>query len=412
LEDTYSNDGTIKAMNKKPGYISSLGIINALGCGKAEVARRLFSGDTSGVILEDGWLPNSQARVGKIVHDLPEIRESFGADNSRNNRLLLAAVEEIRTDIQQEIQRWGSSRIGVVLGTSTSGIGEGESAVQWNLDQGVWPEGYHYRKQEIGRIATFLSEYLELAGPAFTVSTACTSSGRALMSARNLLRHDLCDAVITGGVDSLCKLTVNGFSALEAISQDICNPMSINRNGINIGEGAALFILRREPSHVKLMGAGESSDAFHISSPDPQGRGAKAAMRAALEDAFLMPEELNYVNLHATATLKNDEMESQAMDRIFPNSIPCSGTKPLTGHTLGAAGAIELAFCWLTINREFNPELLLPPHRWDGEVDPSLPDLSLVKEGDMITGDMSRIVCMSNSFAFGGSNVSLIIGTE
>jgi 3-oxoacyl-[acyl-carrier-protein] synthase-1 len=399
-------------MNREPAYISSLGTINALGYGKAEVARRLFSGDTSGVILEDGWLPASQARVGKVVHDLPEVRDPFGADNSRNNRLLMATVEEIRTDIEKEIKRWGRERIGVVLGTSTSGIGEGESAVQWYLDHGVWPEGYHYQKQEIGRIATFLSEYLELAGPAFTVSTACTSSGRALMSARNLLWHDLCDAVITGGVDSLCRLTVNGFSALGATSRDICNPMSINRNGVNIGEGSALFILRREPSHVRLMGAGESSDAFHISSPDPQGRGAKTAMRAALEDAFLMPDELNYVNLHATATLKNDEMESQAMDEIFSNSIPCSGTKPLTGHTLGAAGATELAFCWLTINREFNPELLLPPHRWDGKVDPALPDLSLVKEGEMITGDVNRVVCMSNSFAFGGSNVSLIIGTE
>lgn len=399
-------------MNRSPVYISSLGIINALGYGKAEVACRLFLGDTRGVILEDGWLPASRARVGRVVHDLPEIGDPFGADDSRNNRLLLAVVEEIRTDIEQEIRRWGSNRVGVVLGTSTSGIGEGESAMQWYLDHGEWPEGYHYRKQEIGRIATFLSEYLELAGPAFTISTACTSSGHALISARNLLRHDICDAVITGGVDSLCRLTVSGFSALEAISMDICNPMSINRNGINIGEGAALFILRREASHVKLMGAGESSDAFHISSPDPQGRGAQTAMRRALEDAFLMPEELNYVNLHATATLKNDEMESQAMNKIFSDSIPCSGTKPLTGHTLGAAGATELAFCWLTTNREFNPELLLPPHRWDEEVDPALPVLSLVKKGEKVSGNGNRIVCMSNSFAFGGSNVSLIIGTE
>ncbi len=402
----------MKVMKTEPCYISSLGIINALGYGKTEVSSRLFSGDTSGVILEDGWFPAAPARVGKVVHDLPDIRTPFEADNSRNNQLLLAAVEKIREDIEGEIERWGNKRIGVVLGTSTSGIGEGESAVQWYLDHGVWPEGYHYRQQEIGRSAGFLSEYLNLSGPAFTVSTACTSSGRALMSARNLLRYDVCDAVITGGVDSLCKLTVNGFKALESTSQDICNPMSINRNGINIGEGAALFILRREPSHVRLMGAGESSDAFHISSPDPQGRGAKTAMRAALEDASVIPDELNYVNLHATATLKNDEMESQAMDEIFSNSVPCSGTKPLTGHTLGAAGATELAFCWLTINREFNPRSILPPHRWDGDVDPALASLSLVKEGEMITGDVNRVVCMSNSFAFGGSNVSLIIGTK
>ncbi len=402
----------MKAMTKKPCYITSLGIINALGYGKVEVASKLFSGDISGVILEDGWLPAAKARVGKVVHDLPEINAPFEKDNSRNNRLLLAAVEEIRTDVEREINRWGKTRIGVVLGTSTSGIGEGESAVQGYLDHGLWPDDYHYQQQEIGRTAMFLAEYLDLSGPAFTISTACTSSGRAFISAQNLLLHGLCDAVIVGGVDSLCKLTINGFSALEATSIDICNPMSINRNGINVGEGAAIFMLSLEPSPVKLLGVGESSDAYHVSSPDPSGKGAIAAMRAALLDANLESEDLDYVNLHATATLKNDEMESLAMTKVFKSFMPCSGTKPMTGHTLGAASATELAFCWLTLDEDYNPRALLPPHVWDREEDPDLPKLHLVKEHDIINEKRERKIVMSNSFAFGGSNVSLIVGCD
>lgn len=402
----------MKAMKNKPCYISSLGIINALGYGKAEVAPKLFSGDTSGVILEDGWLPVGQARVGKVVQDLPGIKAPFENDNSRNNQLLLAAVEEIRADIEQEINRWGSNRVGVVMGTSTSGIGEGESATQWYLDHGLWPQDYHYQKQEIGRTAMFLSEYLDLSGPAFTISTACTSSGRAFISAQNLLWHGLCDAVIVGGVDSLCKLTINGFNSLEATSVDICNPMSINRSGINVGEGAAVFVLSLEPSPVMLMGVGESSDAYHISSPDPSGTGAIVAMKTALLDANLNPEDLDYVNLHATATLKNDEMESLAMKKVFRGFMPCSGTKPMTGHTLGAASATELAFCWLTLNVYYNPRSLLPPHVWDGEEDPDLPELHLVREHDIIKEKRERKIIMSNSFAFGGSNVSVIVGCD
>ena len=334
--------------------------------------------------------------------------QAFAADDSRNTRILLAALEQIRDDVERELTRHGADRVGVVLGTSTAGMDAGEAGMDHHFDTGVFPEGYHYRQHEIGRVAPFLAEVLGLRGPALTVSTACTSSGRAMAAARNLIRMGLCDAVITGGSDSLCRLTLNGFTALEATTSELCNPMSRNRQGINIGEGAALFILRREPGPVALLGLGASSDAHHISAPDPTGRGAAAAMRLALADAGLDPERLTgYLNLHATATPKNDEMESRAVAEVFPGGLPCGGTKPLTGHTLGAAAATELAFCWLALQDAWNPGRLLPPHRWDGEADPELPSLVLAREGDTLARDA---VCLSNSFAFGGNNLCLAVG--
>jgi 3-oxoacyl-[acyl-carrier-protein] synthase-1 len=394
-------------VNAAPCYLSALGLVNALGQGKAAVAAGLFAGDTSGLVLEDGWLPEGAARVGRVTATLPPLPPAFAADDSRNTRLLLLALAEIRDEVEREITRHGRHRVGVVLGTSTAGIEASERAFAHALAHGALPPEYHYQQQEIGRLAPFLAEYLGVTGPALTVSTACTSSGKALASARNLLRLGLCDAVITGGSDSLCKLTLNGFASLESATAALCNPMSLNRCGINIGEGAALFILRREPAELSLRGVGASSDAHHISSPDPSGRGAEAAMRAALAEAGLPPEAVGYLNLHATATPKNDEMESLATARVFPQGVPCSGTKPLTGHTLGASAATELACCWLALHPDWNPERRLPPHRWDGVADPALPRLHLADEASRLRGPG---LCLSNAFAFGGNNLSLLLG--
>jgi 3-oxoacyl-[acyl-carrier-protein] synthase I len=392
-------------------YLTALGLVNALGRGKAEVAARLFAGDTTRLVLREGWLAEGMARVGAVDAELPRVPREWAADDTRNHRLLLAALEEIRADVDAAVGRCGGNRVAVVLGTSTSGIAEGEHAVAHRAAHGGWPESYHYRQQEIGRVAPFLAEYLGLTGPILTVSTACTASGRALISARNFLDADLCDAVIVGGVDSLCRLTVNGFTSLESTSAELMNPLSRNRRGINIGEGAALFLLEREPygaDAIEVLGIGESSDAHHISAPDPTGAGAAAAMRGALDDARVPANEIAYVNLHATATPKNDEMESRATHEIFGDHVPVSGTKPLTGHTLGAAAATELAFCWLTLSREWNPARRLPPHRWDAQRDSGLPSLRLVGDGDRLEGSAPRV--MSNSFAFGGSNVSIVLG--
>ena len=391
----------------KPAHLSALGIVCALGQGKAAVAKGLFQGDTSGLVVEEGWLPNRPARVGRVRGELAEVPQSFWKDDSRNTRILLTALAEIRDEVDSALVRFGRDRVGVVLGTSTSGIEATERAMAHHLAQGAFPPGYHYQQQEIGRLAPFLAEFLGLTGPALTVSTACTSSGKAVVSARQLLDLGLCDAVITGGSDSLCKLTLNGFSALESATPTLCNPMSRHRSGINVGEGAALFLLTRETSELALLGAGASSDAHHVSSPDPSGRGAEAAMRGALEEAGLSPGDVGYLNLHATATPKNDEMESRATAAVFSDGVPCSGTKPLTGHALGASAALELAFGWLTLHSNWNPERRLPPHRWDGAADPELPQLDLAGEAHRLQPGRSLL---SNSFAFGGNNLSLLLG--
>jgi 3-oxoacyl-[acyl-carrier-protein] synthase I len=386
-------------------YVQELAVVSALGSGLEETRRRLFAGDRSGVVLEEGWLPHGAARVGKVVRALPPWPERLAEFDCRNNRLLAAAVEQVRPGYDALVDRHGSERIGVVLGTSTSGIASGEAAVAYKLRHGVFPPAFHYEQQEIGTLALAAARLLGARGPAFTISTACTSGAKALGAARNLLALGLCDAVIAGGVDTLCRLTVSGFGALESITEDHCNPMSRNRNGINIGEAAALFLLSREPAAVGLHGVGESSDAHHISAPEPSGAGAERAIRAALEDARIDASAVGYVNLHATGTMKNDEMESGVMARVFGDTVPMSGTKPMTGHALGAAGALEAAFCWMALTGDGR----LPPHVWDRAADPALPPLRLVEAGQSAATPRWT---MNNNFAFGGNNISLVFGRE
>jgi 3-oxoacyl-[acyl-carrier-protein] synthase-1 len=392
-------------------YLNALGLICSLGDDRASVARTLFAGDTSGMHTESGWVPERSLPVGAVKSLLPQIPAELGQQSSRNNQLLLAAALQIETDIQQAIAKYGKHRIGVILGTSTSGIDEASRGIASYLRDEAFPDDYDYHQQELSAPASFLAAWLDVSGPAYVISTACTSSARALLSARRLLDMNLCDAVLCGGVDSLCKLTLNGFSSLEAVSNQRCNPFSINRSGINIGEAAVVFLMTREASgdhRIALLGAGASSDAHHISAPEPSGRGAHQAMQKALDNAKLHASDINYLNLHGTATQHNDAMESLAVNALFPDGVPCSSTKPLTGHTLGAAGALEAAFCWLALSPE-NRDRQLPPHVWDGQADTGLPALRWVTPGDTLQQNSSRRL-MSNSFAFGGNNVSLIIG--
>lgn len=390
-------------------YLNALGLTCALGSGKAAVAARLFAGDAGGVRPRADWL-DAALPVGAVDAALPDLpTDCPPAWRTRNNRLLLAAAEEIGAEIAAAIARHGATRIGVVLGTSTSGIHEAGQGIAAQLQDGQFPPDYHYGQQELAAPAAFLAAHLGLGGPAYAISTACTSSARALLAARRLLRLGVCDAVLCGGVDSLCALTLNGFGALEAVSSERCNPFSANRRGINIGEASALFLMSREPAPLALLGAGASSDAHHISAPQPEGLGAIAAMRAALADAGLQPGEIAYLNLHGTATAHNDAMESLATAAVFPEGVPCSSSKPLTGHTLGAAGALEAAFCWLSLDATYNPQRRLIPQVWDGCADPQLPRLPLADTAARLPAGAPRRL-MSNSFAFGGSNVSLILG--
>jgi 3-oxoacyl-[acyl-carrier-protein] synthase-1 len=257
----------------------------------------------------------------------------------------------------------------------------------------------------MGSPAAMLAMALGVSGPAYVHSSACSSSAKAMASAARLINMGLCDAVLTGGVDSLCAFTVAGFSALESVSDAQCNPLSVNRRGINIGEGAALFLMSREPATVSLSGWGESSDGHHMSAPDPTGGGARLAITQALERAGINAADIDYINLHGTATPQNDAMESRVIHELFGDAVPVSSTKPFTGHTLGAAAAIEAALCWLAMQDE---EGRLPPHLWDGAADPALPILRIAAPGASLGRPLRW--ALSNSFAFGGSNATLVLG--
>ncbi|MCF3192952.1 beta-ketoacyl-[acyl-carrier-protein] synthase family protein [Pseudomonas bubulae] len=389
-------------------YLNALGLVCSLGSGKQAVARKLFAGDCSGMQRQSGWVPERALTIGAVHGELATIPAGLQQQSSRNNQLLLQAALQVQADIEQAIQTFGRDRIAIVLGTSTSGIDEASQGIAHYLQHQQFPADYTYQQQELSAPATFLADWLDISGPAYVISTACTSSARALMSAQRLLDMNLCDVVLCGGVDTLCKLTLNGFSALEAVSDERCNPFSGNRHGINIGEAAVLFVMSRQPAAdhaIALLGAGASSDAHHISAPEPGGRGAVQAMRRALHRAGLQADQIGYLNLHGTATQHNDAMESHAVAQVFPEGVPCSSTKPMTGHTLGAAGALEAAFCWLSLNHDG----ALAPHVWDGCGDPALPALNWVNAGQTLAPAPQRCL-MSNSFAFGGNNVSLIIG--
>jgi 3-oxoacyl-[acyl-carrier-protein] synthase-1 len=326
----------------------------------------------------------------------------------RANRLLLAALQQIEPTLKDLMEQYGLQRTGVVIGTSTSGIAEGERAIATFHQTGEMPDTYHYKQQELGAQAAFLAQHLGIRGPAFTLSTACSSSANALAAARRLLRLDLCDLVLAGGADALCGTTLMGFQALELISKtQRCNPFSRNRDGILIGEGAALFLMCREEGPIALLGVGASSDAHHISAPDPGGAGAFVAMASALRDAGVPAQAVDYINLHGTGTRQNDAAEGHAVWRLFGEGVPCGSSKGGTGHCLGAAGAIEAGLCWLTLS-DLNPEGRLPPHVWDGIADPEMASLTFVQPGHR--SDKPPQYCLSNSFAFGGNNVSLLLG--
>lgn len=260
----------------------------------------------------------------------------------------------------------------------------------------------------MGSPAQFLAKFLELENIFYTISTACSSSAKVFTSAYNLLSLNLCDAVLIGGIDSLSSLTINGFNSLGILASNICNPFSQNRNGINLGEGSALFVLSKEKinkNNIALLGIGESSDAYHFTSPNPEGLGALTAMKQALAKANLQPEDIDYINLHGTGTIENDQMESIAVYTLFKDEVYCSSTKPLTGHLLGAAGICEIGLCWLLLSQEYK---FLAPHIWDASLDPKIKPIKLVT--DKKTVSKRLLTCMSNSFAFGGSNATLIIG--
>jgi 3-oxoacyl-[acyl-carrier-protein] synthase-1 len=395
-----------KNSSDQPIFLNAAGVICSLGSGLKNIEDHLFSENKKITYLKHSpkFSTENNLLLGMVEHPLAAV--SIPEEDTRNNQMLTTATEPLLHEIELLKKRFGPQRIGAVIGTSTSGISDGEEAFRYHRKQNKFPADYHYRMQEPSSPSRYIAKWLGLRGPVFSVSSACTSGAKALASAARLLRLGVCDVVIAGGVDTLCDMTVKGFSSLLVTTSSICNPFSINRDGINLGEGAGLFLLTRDPGPVRLAGIGETSDAYHISSPHPEGKGAENAMRQALLQAGLKPENIQYLNLHGTGTEQNDKMEARAVQRVFGNDIACSSTKPLTGHTLAAAGAIEAVFCWLALQRE---DGRLPPHCWDGQTDPDLPVLNGITTTKL---DEKLTTAMSNSYAFGGNNASLIMVRE
>ena len=388
-------------------YLNDCALVCALGGNRDTIRRRLLTEAATGLRLSDACSPGRALPLGRVDAVLPSVEHLPLPMRSRNNALALAALAQIRPAVDAAIARYGADRVGVIVGTSTSGVGATEHAIAFHQASGELPPQFHYGQQEMGSPAALLAHELQVLGPAYVHSSACSSSAKALASAARLIRMGLVDAVVSGGVDTLCGFTVAGFSALESVSADQCNPLGATRKGINLGEGAALFLMTREPAAVALCGWGESSDGHHMSAPDPAGGGARIAITEALRRAGIDASQIDYINLHGTATVQNDAMESRAVNELFGPGVAVSSTKPFTGHTLGAAGAVEAAFCWLAMQDD-NEEGVLPPHLWSGEQDPALPELNVAQPGASL-GRPIRYA-LSNSFAFGGSNAALVFG--
>jgi 3-oxoacyl-[acyl-carrier-protein] synthase I len=387
-------------------YLNDLGILSAAGNNGSEMLYRLLSGDRSGLVRTDEYSPGQSFNLGAVQDQLPEIGEKYSVYDCRNNRLLLAALSQIKATVNRMIKNYGVDRVGVVIGTSTSGVRNTELALAEVARGRPKPQKFHYKQQQFAGGADFLASVLGLKGPAYAISTACSSSGRAIASARRLITLDLCDAVIVGGADSLCRFTVCGFEALESLSAGLCKPFGQHRDGINLAEAVSLFVISKDEGPVLLQGIGASSDAYHFSAPDPAGGAVIAAMEMALADARMRSEQIDYINLHGTATSLNDSMESKAILQVFGDAVAISSTKGMTGHALGAAAALELGICWLLLTQSDEQGLLIPNIN-DDVLDGTLPALNYVKPDQTLGRRINH--CQSNSFAFGGNNISIII---
>lgn len=376
----------------------------------------IFITDASAIFTEkltqdDTIIKGDKFYFGKLEKDFEPINNE--RYDLRCNRVLKFLVDKL------DLSEFGKDEIGIVIGTTNSGIEEFETS-----------EDKHHA--ELGNPAEFLKWYLGTTNYAACVSTACTSGVKAFSTARKLLENEVCKAVIVGGVDTLASMPSYGFHALEVLSHEKTNPFSKNRNGISLGEGGALFVVVKAaeqlgskvdnetdldvgiamPTYkisscpfVSLLGIGETSDAYHAATPDPDGVQAVKAIQAALDDANLKPEDIDYINLHGTGTISNDLMEANAIYKVFGDKVPASSTKPLTGHCLGAAASIEAFICYQILKGERN----IPIHKFDGEYDETLPKINLVTEN---TPQKDVKICLSTSFGFGGTNAVVILAAN
>lgn len=399
-------------------YLSKPAIVSAMGEGLKTHIDTLLNSEPSPLTHSDKVFSQHQivgkaGVFGEINLSLRPFPEQLNKQHhSRNNQVLWHALAELEPQIEQAIQQFGKQRIAVVIGSSTTGADENIPVFKGGASQQDWSlSPFNSQQVSFSAPADFVAEVYGLRGLVYGISTACTSGARALISAARLLKNNLCDAVICGGVDTLSPLTVSGFNSLSVLSAQRTNPLSRHRNGINIGEGAAVFLMTKtalNEESLQFLGYGSSSDAYHMSSPHPEGEGAISAFANALSNANVKAEQIGWINLHGTGTVHNDQMESLAVAKIFGNQTPCTTTKPYTGHTLGAAGAIEAAILWGIISRNYNPTGKLPAQLWDQEKDENLPALAITDHQSYWQTD--KRIGVSSSFAFGGNNSVLILG--
>lgn len=387
----------------EPLRISACTVTSALGLGRGAHFNALCA-ERSGLKPQAVADCALQTYVGQVAGLDAPLTGELAPWDCRNNRLAQLALgqDEFRSAVARCRARLGAARIGVFIGTSTSGVQQTELAYRAR-DRAAdrLPDSFLHRyTQNIFSAADFVRLGLGLEGPTLAISTACSSSAKVFASARRAMAAGYCDATVVGGVDSLCLTTLYGFNSLQLVSSEPCRPADVGRNGISIGEAAGFALLEPGAGELALLGYGESSDAFHMSAPDPKGRGARAAMQAALSRAGLAPHEIDYINLHGTATPANDLAEDRAVCEIFGADVPLSSTKGWTGHALGAAGILEAVITLICIE-----EGMLPRSLNTRTKDPAI-------AGNVLLETRRARVrrALSNSFGFGGSNCSLVFG--
>ena len=386
-----------------PLAITDYTLTTCLGAGRAANWDKIERGETGLKPCDFFDISDLSTWIGEVTGvDQQALPASLAAYNCRNNRLAWLALQQdgFLDNAVRAIESYGADRVGVFIGTSTSGIHQTELAYLAARNQ--LPDWYHYRStHNVFSVADFVQQALGARGPCIAISTACSSSAKVFASAYRAMATGLCDAAIVGGVDSLCLTTLYGFHSLQLVSPDKCKPFDRERSGISIGEAGGFALLEKtEDARLMLLGYGESGDAYHMSSPHPEGEGALQAMQMALAKAGLASDSIDYINLHGTGTMANDAAESKAVAQLFGERTWASSTKGWTGHTLGAAGIVEAAFGLLSITHNLVPASL---HLQQPD-----PDMHIALPRAAVQQPVRKV--LSNSFGFGGSNCSLVLG--
>jgi len=387
-------------------YINAWTLTSCIGAGLDET-RKTLKQNLSGLQSNDWPGADIDCWIGKVNDDLLQANTPVAHWNSRNNRLALTGLQHDRFDelVKAAINEFGNRRVGIALGTSTSSIGRTENAYTClETDESF---NSLYQQSDIHTphsTGAFLADHLCVSGPCVTISTACSSSAKAFATADRWIKADIVDAVVVAGVDSLCLSVIHGFNSLQLVSEQPCKPFDIERSGISLGEAAGFALVSRKPSdqNIRLSGYGESTDAWHMSTPHPEGLGARLAMEQALARSGLQPDDIGYLNLHGTGTRANDESEGGICASLFDSSLRAAATKGFTGHTLGAAGIVEAIFALEAVT-----EGLLAGTVNTKDGDTAISD-RLIRQ--TITADVQH--AMTNSFGFGGNNCTLIFSRD